>query len=102
MAANPIPIPRGFRFTRQHAKMIAEEMIKLLRKDVVGVMGQVVKEETTEFICTKEAALLLGVSVGRLYQTKDSYGCYTKVNGRIKFDKHLLIRRISEGSVNLN
>ncbi len=90
-------MPKNFRFTRQHAKMVAEELYKLTKPDVSKAMSEVIEDETEEFICTKDAARLIGISVGRLYQTKDTYGCYTRINGRIRFAKRRLIRAIQTG-----
>ena len=49
---------------RSEAKMVAEELYKLLHKDVKTLITQTVKEETEEWINSKEAAAILGWSVG--------------------------------------
>lgn len=52
---------------RNEAKMVAEELYKLIHKDVRNIVSQTVKEETEEWIGAKEAAKVLGWSVGTLY-----------------------------------
>ena len=49
---------------RNEAKMVAEELYKLIHKDVRNIVSQTVKEETEEWIGAKEAAKVLGWSVG--------------------------------------
>ena len=41
---------------RNEAKMVAEELYKLIHKDVRNIVSQTVKEETEEWIGAKEAA----------------------------------------------
>ena len=45
---------------RNEAKMVAEELYKLIHKDVRNIVSQTVKEETEEWIGAKEAAKVLG------------------------------------------
>lgn len=87
--------------TRKDAKLVAEELLKLLHgnKDFQTATEEIIKTATTQFICTKDAARLIGISPGRLYQTKDLYGCYSKVNGRLRFDKIRLTQAIMSGSI---
>ena len=60
-------------FTRNHAKMIAEELFKIIRKDCIEATKEIVKDETEEFICLKEAARILGISPSTMYKKKDQY-----------------------------
>lgn len=85
--------------TRKDAKLIAEELVKLLRYEVKGTMEEITKDETEEFICLKDAAMLLGISPSTLYKTKDIYGCYSKIGNRILFAKFRLIRAINSGAL---
>lgn len=49
---------------RTEARMVAEELYKLIHKDIKVIVSQTVKEETEEWIDAKEAAKVLGWSVG--------------------------------------
>lgn len=84
-------------FTRNHAKMVAEELYKLIRKEVVEASKEITKDDTEEFICLKDAARMLGISPGYLYKKKDKIGCYTKIHGHILFAKRQLRNTISAG-----
>lgn len=84
-------------FTRNQAKMIAEELFKIIRKDCIEATKEIVKDETEEFICLKDAARILGISPSTMYKKKDQYGCYTKINGRIRFAKSRLCRAVQSG-----
>lgn len=84
-------------FTRAQAKMIAEELYKMIHKDIKEVSKEVSVVETDEWICVKEAARYLDMSVSNLYKNKDLIGCYTKINGRLKFSKIMLDRRLRMG-----
>lgn len=49
--------------TRNEARMLAEEIYKLIRKDIKLYAEQAVASETEEWMNTEEAAAFLGVSV---------------------------------------
>lgn len=49
--------------TRSEARLVAEELYKLMRKDVKQLVQQSVLEETEEWLTTKQAAELMGMSV---------------------------------------
>ena len=83
--------------SRKEAKMIAEELYNFIRKDAVKATEEILKDETEEFLCLKDAARLLGMSPGSLYRSKDKIGCYSKVNGRIRFAKSRLKRAVIAG-----
>lgn len=83
--------------TRREAKMIAEELYKLIRPQVVAASKEVAIDESEIFLSTKEAAGMLGISATRLYKTKHLYGCYSKVNGRLRFSRNRLTKRIQTG-----
>lgn len=83
--------------TRNQAKMIAEELYKLIRKDVVNVAAETAHDETEEYLCPKEAARMLGWSVSNVYKRKDDLKCYVKIKGRLRFPKSQLHRVIQSG-----
>lgn len=77
--------------TRSEAKMVAEELYKLIHKDVKIIISQTVKEETEEWIGTKEAAKILGWSVGTLHNRVNEVP-HTKLNNRLRFKKSTLLQ----------
>lgn len=83
--------------TRNQAKMIAEELYKLIRKDVVSAATEVMQDETEEYLCVKDAARMLGWSVSNVYKHKDDLKCYVRLNGRLRFPKSQLHRVIQSG-----
>lgn len=85
--------------TRSQAKMIAEELHKLIRKDVVETVKEIVIEETDEFINSVEAAKILNWSMKTLYNRRDDVGSYVKVGNRLMFSKRALKQRISSGAL---
>lgn len=85
--------------TRNQAKMIAEELYKIIRKDVVSAAKDIVVEETDELINSNDAAKILNWSVGTLYNRKNDIGSFVKVGNRLMFSKRALMQRISSGSL---
>lgn len=76
---------------RTEAKMVAEELYKLIHKDVKTIITKTVKEETEEWIITEEAAKILGWSVGTLYNRIEEIP-HTKLNNRLRFKKSTLLQ----------
>lgn len=83
--------------SRKEAKMIAEELYNFIRKDAVKATEEILKDETEEFIGLKDAAQMLGMSPSTLYKNKDKFGCYSKMNGRIRFAKSRLKKVVIAG-----
>lgn len=79
---------------RNEAKMVAEELYKLIHKDVRNIVSQTVKEETEEWIDSKEAAKVLGWSVGTLYNRIEEIP-HTKLNNRLRFKKSVLLQYLN-------
>ena len=77
--------------------MIAEELFKLLRADVVEAAKEVTKIETEEYLTPKEVALILGWNQFTVYKKKDDLGCYIKSKNRILFPKSKLHAVIQSG-----
>lgn len=53
--------------TRTEARILAEELYKLMRKDVKRIVEETVIECSDEWVGVGEAANILGCSVGTLY-----------------------------------
>lgn len=82
---------------RAQAKLIAEELFKLLRKDVVAVAREVGEEEFEEYVDAKEAAKILGWKVRNVYARKDDIGAYTKLGRNLRFPKSKLLQIMGSG-----
>lgn len=77
--------------TRTEARMVAEELYKLIHKDVKTIISKTVKEETEEWIGTKEAANILGWSIGTLHNRINEVP-HTKLNNKLRFKKSTLLQ----------
>lgn len=84
-------------FTRAQAKMIAEELYKLVKGDVVDAAKEVTKQETEEYLSVKEVAQMLKWAPITVYRRKDDIGCYVKSKNRILFIKSQVHRAIQLG-----
>lgn len=79
--------------TRQESRMIAEELYKLMRKDIAR-MHDAVREQQEEWLSSAEAARYLGVSVAYLKKNIDDIP-HTKVGRLNKFKKSSLYQYIN-------
>lgn len=79
---------------RNDARLIAEEIYKLIRKDLPNMVQQSVQQETDEWLGTKEAAEYMGVSVGYVRKYIDEIP-HSKVHGINKFRKSALMKYLS-------
>lgn len=85
--------------TRNQAKMIAEELYKIIRKEVVAAAKEITADETDVLLNSCDAAKLLNWSVGTLYNRKKDVGSYVKVGNRLMFSKRAIIQRINSGAL---
>lgn len=83
--------------TRKEAAMIAEELYKKLRNDVIAAAKEITNIETEEYYTPKEVAKILGWNPFTVYKKKDVLGCYVKSKGRILFPKSRLHAAIKSG-----
>lgn len=88
-------------FTRKEAKMIAEELHKLIKGDVVDAAKDITKIETEEYLTPKDVSRILGWSPWTVRKKKDDLKCYVWVGGRIFFVKSQLHKMIQSGAVKL-
>lgn len=77
--------------TRNEAKILAQEIYKLMKKDIKELVSQAVAEETDEYMSTKQAAELLGVSISYLLHSDLPK---TKVGKLNKYKKSDLIKSL--------
>lgn len=85
--------------TRKDAKMIAEELFKMLRSDVVAATKEIVNTETEEYLTPKDVSRILGWSPWTVRHRKDDLKCYVRINKRIFFIKSQLHRMIQSGMI---
>lgn len=83
--------------TRKEAAMIAEELYKKVRNDVIAVAKEITKVETEEYYTPKDVAKILGWSQCTVYRRKDDLGCYVKIKSRLLFPKSKLHLAIQSG-----
>ncbi len=83
--------------TRKDAAMIAEELYKKLRPDVINVAKEIAKNETEEYLTPKDVSRLLKCSPWTVRRKKDDLKCYVRINGRIYFIKSQLQKMIQSG-----
>ena len=77
--------------TRTEARILAEELYKLMRKDVKRIVEETVIECSDEWVGVGEAANILGCSVGTLYNNISNIPPTN--NGRLlRFKKSELIK----------
>lgn len=76
---------------RSEARAVAEELYKLMRNDVKRLVKEAVEEETSEWLGAREAAELLGWSLGTLYNRIDDVP-HSKSGRVLRFKKSSLIK----------
>ncbi len=76
--------------TRTEARLIAEELHKLLRKDIKSALAGMTAAETEEYLSAKQAASLLGWSVRTLYNRIEDIP-HTKQGKHLRFRKSAII-----------
>lgn len=79
--------------TRSEARMLAEELYKLMRKDVKQLVQQSVSEETDEWLTTEQAARMMGVSISYIKQNDIPHSKVGRLNRYRKSDIQKLMNR---------
>lgn len=85
--------------TRKEAAMIAEELYKKLRPDVIAAAKEITKIETEEYYTPKDVARILGWHQFTVYKKKDLLGCYVKLNNRLLFPKSKFHEVLQSGRI---
>ena len=80
--------------TRTDARMIAEELYKLMKKDIKSLVSEAVKMESDEYLNTSEVSKLMGVSISYVKQNISSIP-HTKVGRLNKFRKSEIIKMLN-------
>lgn len=79
--------------TRNECRLIAEELYKLMRKDVKQLVQQSVSEETDEWLTTEQAARMMGVSISYIKQNDIPHSKVGRLNRYRKSDIQKLMNR---------
>lgn len=66
--------------THREAKLIANELYKLMKKDIKGALAEAAERETDRYMTHREAAVLLCTTPTALY--KDKFVPYTKMGSK--------------------
>ena len=80
---------------RTDAKMIAEELYKLVRKELRTVAENLVIEDTDEFLTVDEAADFMRLSKSTLYKKRKVIPC-VKIKGSLRYSKNALIKYMNK------
>lgn len=81
--------------TRNEARMIAEELAYILKKQIAEAIKTAASEQTEEYINSDEAAALLGVKKSALYHTyRHDIPC-RKIGRNLVFKKSAIINYIN-------
>lgn len=72
--------------TRSDARLIAEELYSLIWKNMKSYISDVIKDETDEYLDSKEAAAFIGMSVITLRRKKENFP-YRKTGKKLMFSK---------------
>lgn len=79
--------------TRSEARLIAEELHKLMRKDIKILVEQSITDETEEWLSTKQVAEMMGVSVSYVKQSDIPHTKVGRLNRYKKSDIQKLMNR---------
>lgn len=85
--------------TRKDAKMIAEELFRMMRGEVVTAAKEITKVETEEYLTPKDVSRIIGWSPWTVRKKKDDLKCYVRINGRIYFIKSQLHKMLQCGMI---
>lgn len=86
--------------TRKEAAMIAEELYKKIKGEVVSAAKEITMMESEEYLTPKDVSRILGWSPWTVRRKKDDLKCYVRINGRIFFVKSQLHKMIQSGRIN--
>lgn len=76
--------------TRHECRIVAEELYKLLQKDIKSYISEAVGKPSDEYLNTEEASTMIGISVKTLRRRKDEFP-HVKMGKRIMFSKNGII-----------
>ncbi len=79
--------------TRNDARLIAMELYKLMKDDIKKHIHEIVKEETEEWLTTKQVADMMGISVSYVKQSDIPHTKVGRLNRYKKSDIQKLMER---------
>lgn len=79
----------GGKMTRNECRIIAEELYKLIRKDVKLYVSQAITEESDEWLIPEQVAIHLNMSISYVMHSDIPY---TKVGHRRRYRKSDIIK----------
>lgn len=79
--------------TRTEAKLVAEELYKLMRKDIKGVISNAVEKETDVWMNAHEVAAYMGVSLGYVMRSDIPHAKIGRMNRYRKSDIEKIMNR---------
>ncbi len=79
--------------TRLEARLIAEELHKLIRNDIKNIVSQHVMDETEEWLTSQQVAEMMGVSVGYVMHSDIPHTKVGRLNRYKKSDIQKLMNR---------
>ncbi len=85
--------------TRKEAAMIAEELYKKIKPEILSAVKDITKIETEEYYTPKDIARILGYNQYTVYKKKDLLGCYLKINNRLLFPKSKFHELLQSGRI---
>ena len=77
--------------TRNEVKILAEEIYKLMKKDIKTIVSQVVTEEADEWLTPEQVARMLSMSISYVMHSDIPY---TKVGCRRMYIKSYIVKMI--------
>ena len=79
--------------TRSEAKILAEELYKLMKKDIKNLVSQAVEKETDEWLTAEQVADMIGVSISYVMHSDIPHSKIGRLNRYRKSDIVKLIER---------
>lgn len=77
--------------TRNEVKILAEELYRLMKKDIKTIVSQVVTEEADEWLTPEQVARMLSMSISYVMHSDIPY---TKVGYRRRYRKSDIVKML--------
>lgn len=86
--------------SRSEARMIAQELHKLLRNDIDKAVTSQIEKETDRYIGVEEASAILGWSPSTIYKHTSELPC-SRIGRRLRFSENGLREIVRRGGLNV-